>query len=285
MKKAKFFLITLLLCSAASAQKLKVVVAATGAEPPQKVNALAALETEVKKAIVNDGRFTAITRDEVALNLIDKEHVYQRSGAVDYNEIIKLGKQSGARYLCTIKSTRVLETYMLEAELINMENANIIVTGSTPCDLVNLSDLMSAGAEIVRQLLDPPGAGKGNYGSGIFWDRESAAATGTVSAELVRILKPKVKISEGTCVVGVRIAIEGDGEPVCSKSMLGFTCRADAALVVTQCQGNTKKVLKGALVGVDPVSKNEAVKQLLRKAPEADFWGEWVRELDASGKR
>jgi hypothetical protein len=180
-----------------------------------------------------------------------------------------------------------LESFVLEAELINMENTNIIVTGSTPCDLVNLSDLIAASAEIVRQLLDPPGAGKGSYGSGIFifWDRESAAANGTVGAELVKILKPKVKISEGTCVGGVRIAIEGDGEPACSKSMLGFTCRADAALVVTQCQGNTKKVLKGALVGVDPVSKNEAVRQLLRKAPEADFWGEWVRELEASGKR
>jgi hypothetical protein len=284
---ATFFFVMLLLCSAASAQKLKVVVSAVGAEPPQKTNALAVLETEIKKAFVNDGRFTAITRDEAALDRINKEHVYQRSGAVDDKQIIELGKQSGARYLCTVKSTKVLETFMLEAELINIENANIIVTGSTPCDLVNLSDLIAASAEIVRQLLDPPGtAGKtGGYGSGIFWDKESASATGTVNAELVKILKPKVKISEGTCVGGVRIAIESDGEPACSKSMLGFTCRADAALVVTQCRGNQKKVLKGALVGVDPVSKNEAVKQLLRKAPEADFWNEWVRELETSGRR
>jgi len=286
MKKLTFFLIAVIFCATAHAQKLKVIVAAVGAEPPQKTNALGALETEIKKAFVKDGRFTAITRDEATLNLIDKEHVYQRSGAVDDKQIIELGKQSGARYICTVKSTSVLETYMLEAELINIENANIIVSGSTPCDLVNLSDLMAAGAEIVRQLLAPPAsAGKtGGYGSGIFWDKESAA-TGTVNAELVKILKPKVNISEGTCVGGVKIAIEGDGEPACSKTMLGFTCRADAALVITQCQSNQKKVMKGALVGVDPVSKNEAVKQLIRKAPEAEFWGEWVKELETRGRK
>jgi hypothetical protein len=66
MKRLAFFLVMLLLCSAATAQKLKVVVAAVGAEPPQKTNALAALETELKKAFVKDGRFTAITRDEAA---------------------------------------------------------------------------------------------------------------------------------------------------------------------------------------------------------------------------
>jgi hypothetical protein len=225
-----------------------------------KTNALAALETEVKKAFVKDGRFTAVTRDEAALSRIDKEHVYQRGGAVDDKEIVSLGKQSGARYICTVKSTGVLESFILEAELINIENANIIVTGSTPCDLVNLKDLMAASAEIVRQLLAPPGAaGKtGGYGSGVFWEKEPAAVAGPVSVELAKILKPKVKFSEGTCVSGVRIAIEGDGEPACSKGMLGFTCRADAALVVTQCEGDQKKVLKGALVGVDPASKSEA---------------------------
>jgi len=286
MKKSTFFLIALIFCTAAHAQKLKVIVTAVGAEPPQKTNALSALETEIKKAFVNDGRFTAVTRDEAILNLIDKEHVYQRSGAVDDKEIIALGKQSGARYICTVKSTQVLETFMLEAQLVNIENANIIVTGSTPCDLVNLSDLMAAGAEIVRQLLDPPNtAGKtSGYGSGIYWDKESAA-TGTVSAELVKILKPKIKTSEGTCVSGIKISIESDGEPNCSKGMLGYTCRADAALVITSCQNNQKKVMKGALVGVDPISKSEAVNQLLRKAPEADFWGEWVKELETRGRK
>jgi hypothetical protein len=289
VKKLTFFLIALLLCSAVYAQqtpKLKVVVSAAGAEPPQKRNTLKVLEAKVQEAFVNDGRFIAVTRDEVVLNQIDKEHIYQRGGAVDDKQIIELGRQYGAKYLCTVKSSQVMETFMLEASLVDIETARIISVGNTHCDLVNISDLVAASGEIVRQLLGSNKAGgqPGGYGSGLYWDRESAANANPMALELAKILKQKVSVAEGTCVSGTKIAIESDNEPSCSEGMVGITCKVNTALVVTRCQGNQKTVLKGALTGADKSSKDAAVKQVMRKAESADFWNAWVKELETRGK-
>ncbi|GBU27929.1 hypothetical protein R84B8_01475 [Treponema sp. R8-4-B8] len=97
MKKLTFFIAALLLsCSAVSAQqapKLKVAVAAVGDEPAQKRNTLKVLVTKIQEAFVNDGRFIAVTRDQDVLDRIVKAHIYDRSGAVDDNQIIAIGKQ------------------------------------------------------------------------------------------------------------------------------------------------------------------------------------------------
>ena len=288
MKRLNFFLIALLLCSAVSAQqKLNVVIAAAGAEPAGKQNVLKALETKVQEAFVNDGRFTAVTRDQAVLNQIDKEHIYQRSGAVDDKQIIELGKQYGAAYLCTVKSSPVMESFILEAKLVDIESARIISVGSTRCDLVNMSDLVAAGGEIVRQLLGSNGAPDraGGYGSGLYWDRESFRNANPMSAELAKILNQKVSVSEGTCVSGNKIALESDVEPVCTEGMVGITCRVNTALTITRCQGGQKTVLRGAVTGADKSSKDVAVKQAMRKAEKADFWSAWVKELETRGKK
>jgi len=289
MKKLTFLLIALLLlCSAVSAQpKLQVVVAAAGAEPAQKRNTLKVLETKVQEAFVNDGRFIAVTRDDVVLKQIDKEHIYQRSGAVDDRQIIELGRQYGAKYLCTVKSSQVMESFMLEASLVDIETAKVISAGSTQCDLVNISDLVAAGGEIVRQLLGSKGAGgkAGGYGSGLYWDRELVKNANPMSEELTKILRQKVSVSDGTCVSGTKIAIESDSEPSCTEGMVGITCKVNASLVVTRCQENQKTVLRGTVTGADKSSKDGAVKQVMRKAESADFWSAWVKELEARGKK
>jgi len=286
VKRLKILLITLLLCSAVSAQqKLKVVVAAAGAEPASKPNTLKVLETKVQEAFVNDGRFTAVTRDQAVLNQIDKEHIYQRGGAVDDKQIIALGKQYGAAYLCAVKSSQVMETFMLEASLVDIESARIISVGNTQCDLVNIGDLVAASGEIVRQLLGSAAGKSGGYGSGLYWDRESVRNANPMAAELTKILNQKVSVSEGTCVSGTKIALESDGEPTCTEGMVGITCKLNTALTITQCQGGQKTVLRGSLTGADKSSKDVAVKQAMRKAEKADFWNAWVKELETRGKK
>jgi hypothetical protein len=288
MKKLTFFIIVLLfLCSAVSAQqKLKVVVAAAGAEPAQKRNSLKVLETKVQEAFVRDGRYTVIAGDEAVQKRIDEELRRQMSGAVDDKEIIKIGRQYGAKYLCAVKSSQLLESFMLEASLVDIETNEVIAVGSTPCDLVSVSDLSLAGGEIVRQLLNPNSVGRaGGYGSGLYWDRESVRNANPMATELTKILKQKVSVSEGTCVSGTKIAIESDSEPVCSEGMVGITCKVNTALTITQCQGDKKTVLKGTVTGADKSSKDVALKQVMRKAENADFWSAWVKELEARGKK
>jgi len=275
----------LLLCTAVSAQqKLKVVVAAVGAEPVHKPNTLKLVQTKVQEAFVKDGRYIAITRDEAELNVINKEHVYQRSGAVDDRQITELGRMSGAKYMCLIRSSQVLESFVLEARLTDIETANIIGAGSTRCDLVSLTDLTAASGELVRQILDPNGSSMSSgYGSGLYWDR--GASRNAMAAELANILKQKVSVSEGTCVSGTKIAIESDNEPSCSEGMVGITCKVDATLTLTRCQGDQKTVLRGSVTGVDKSSKDAAVKQVMRKAEKADFWSAWVKELETRNKK
>jgi hypothetical protein len=281
--------VVLLLCSAVFAQqKLKVVVAAAGAEPPQKRNALKILETKVQEAFVNDGRYTAVTRDKLVLEQIDNEHVYQRGGAVDDNQIIALGKQYGATYICTVKSSQFMDSFMLEASLVDIETARIISVGSMKCDLVNISDLVGASAEIVRQLMNPSSVVKpGGYGSGLYWDRSRrfAGDANPMAAELTKILTRKVRVSEGTCVSGAKIAIESDGEPSCTEGMVGITCKVNTALTITQCQGEQKTVLRGVVTAADKSSKDAALQQVMRRAEKADFWNAWVKELEARGTK
>ena len=289
MKKTLIALLALLLlCSAVSAQqKMKVVVAAAGAGPQNKPNAMKILEAQLQKAFVSDGRYIAITRDEAVLNQIDKEQAYQRSGAVDDAQIAEIGKMAGAKYICAVKSTQVGvgSTFVLEASLVDIETAVVVGVGSTPCAFVSLSDLTAAGGELVRQLMNPNSVGI--YGSGLYWDRSRGFAgnTNPVAVELAKILTQKVKVSEGTCVSGIKISIESDGEPSCSESMLGVTCKLNTALTVTQCEGGQKTVLRGTLTGVDKASKDAALSQVMRKADKADFWNAWVKELEARGKK
>jgi len=285
MKKAVIALTALLLvCSAVSAQqKLKVVVAAAGAEPAQKRNTLKIIETKVQEAFVNDGRYTAITRDSAERKLIDKELKYQYDGAVDDRQIAKLGKVSGAKYICMVRSNQSLESFMLEARLVDIETNDIIAMGSTKCDLVSISDLTAASVELVRQLISPNSPSV--YGRGFYWDKRFAVSANPMSDELAKILSKKVSVSEGTCVSGMKIALESEAEPTCTEGMVGITCKVNTALTVTQCQGDQKTVLRGTVTGVDKSSKDAALKQVMRKAESADFWSAWVKELETRGKK
>jgi hypothetical protein len=273
------------------ASELTVVVVAVGDEPAQKRGALKSLETKIIDAFVKDGRYSVITRDERTLKQIEYEHIFQRSGAVNEKEIRELGRIAGAKYLCSIKSSQVLESFMLEVALIDIETAKVIKMGSAHCDFVNMSDLVAASVEIARQLFGPNSPAvksdgqPGGYGSGLYWDVESVRNPNPMSAELIRTLKQKVSVSDGTCVSGDKIAVESDPEPDCSEGMVGVTCKVNATLTVTRCQGNQKSVFKGSIAGADKYSRDEALKQMMRKAERADFWGTWLKELEARGKK
>jgi len=80
-------------------------------------------------------------------------------------------------------------------------------------------------------------------------------------------------------------AVEGDKEPSCSDSMVGIICVAKAQLVIVQCKDGKKTILKGSIVGTDKNSEEMATKQIFRKIESADFWDEWVKELEKRSKQ
>jgi len=263
--------------------KLTVVIGAVGEDP--KPGLRRALETQIKAAFVKDGRFTAITREEAVLAMVKDEHVYQRTGAVDDSQIRQIGKQSGARYVCVVEISAMMESYMLSAQFIDIESAKIITMANVPSALKNDGDFLAASGELVLRLLGARAAApgrQGDYGKGIFLEESKKA--GPLSENLVKILKQKVTVSDGTCVGGVTAVIESPPEPVCAEGMVGMVCRADISLIITQCKGGRKTILGGSIVGSDKSSTANARRQFERNVERAKFWDEWVNELEKLSK-
>jgi uncharacterized protein (TIGR02145 family) len=137
-----------------TAKKHKVAVGVIGDEP-ENSNALKGLSIELTKAIVKSGKYTAVERSEDILKQLGKEHGYQRDGAVDDEQIKELGKQFAVQYLCIVKSTWVMDRYMLEAMIVDVETAAIAdgMMGSEPSSLAGMGELMRAAEELAHQLL------------------------------------------------------------------------------------------------------------------------------------
>jgi len=123
----------------------------------------------------------------------------------------------------------------------------------------------------------------GQVGNGVFLTKN--ASKNPIAGKVEEILRQKVSISEGTCMGGAMVAIEGDDKPLCSEGMIGITCKANVSLVITQCKDGKKSEIKGYIIGSDKYSEDTATKQAMRKIDKADFWDKWMKELEKWSKQ
>jgi len=121
-------------------------------------------------------------------------------------------------------------------------------------------------------------------GSGIFL-QDTVKDSNPLAAELTKVLSQKVALSKGVCTLGITAAVESDKKPSCSDSMVGVICVANTQLIIAQCKDGKKTILKGSIVGADKNSEEMATKQIFRKIESADFWGEWIKELEKRSKQ
>jgi uncharacterized protein (TIGR02145 family) len=133
----------------AEADRPKIAVYVTG---DRKAGESAALGTKILAALVAHGEYLPVERTPAFLAEIEKEHIAQRSGAVDEKEIAALGKQFGVQYVCIADATSAFGSNLVSARIINVETAAIAAIGETQSDLANLSDLENAVAEIYAAL-------------------------------------------------------------------------------------------------------------------------------------
>jgi hypothetical protein len=56
-------------------------------------------------------------------------------------------------------------------------------------------------------------------------------------------------------------------------------------LVISQCKGGKKTILKASIIGADKYSEDTAAKQMMRRMEKAEFWNEWVKELEKRSKQ
>ena len=86
------------------------------------------LGDKLVEGFTNSGRYVAIERTNSFLAQLSKEQKYQRTGAVDDNDISRLGKQFGVQYVCVAEVSDVLGEKYISARLIDVETAEVVNT-------------------------------------------------------------------------------------------------------------------------------------------------------------
>lgn len=138
-------LLSLVCVVSAMAQKPKVAVYITGDDP---INEL--VGSSLEDGLAHNGKYTAVERTASFLNAIGREHSYERSGAVDDDQIARLGRQFSVQYVCVASVSTVWDNEKyISARIIDVESAEVVATGSsngsvsTTERLVNALDALS----------------------------------------------------------------------------------------------------------------------------------------------
>lgn len=130
------------------AQPKKVAVYVTGEDEGIKK----VLGSKLVAAIARSEEYTAIERTSAFLAELKKEQNYQRTGAVDDNDISRLGKQFGVQYVCVADVTDVYGEKYISARLINVETAEIVDAYDGGGRISSMSDCVRIANEIAGKL-------------------------------------------------------------------------------------------------------------------------------------
>lgn len=148
--KSKAFLIMLLsfLLLTSFAQQQKVAVYVTG----QQTDVNKVLGDKLVEAFARSGKYMAIERTASFLAELSKEQNYQRTGAVDDNEVSRLGKQFGVQLVCVADVSEVFGQKYVSARLINVETAEVVNTTNTSSNLGTMEELLRVSNKIANEL-------------------------------------------------------------------------------------------------------------------------------------
>jgi len=104
--------------------KETVAVYISGKESKESQGMHSVLGGELVRAISMSGGYTAVDRTAQTLAVLEKEHTYQRGGAVGDEYIIALGRQFAAQYLCIAEVNAVRGGhYYLNVRLVDAGSA------------------------------------------------------------------------------------------------------------------------------------------------------------------
>jgi len=112
-----------------------------------------ALATFILDALIKSGRFVAIERSDRFVEQLELEQVKQRSGAVDDNDIRRLGIQAGVQFVCIADITRVLDAYQISARIVDIETARVAAMGVSLSSMESAEELRRVSEEIVGKML------------------------------------------------------------------------------------------------------------------------------------
>jgi hypothetical protein len=109
---------------------------------------------ELARVMSESDKYTAVDRTEAILEQLDKEHVYQRSGAVDDDQIKAIGHQLGVEYLCISNINPVGKKYYLDTRLVDVITAEIARSVTATSSLKDANGMTRVGRDIALELLE-----------------------------------------------------------------------------------------------------------------------------------
>jgi len=141
---------------AASAPQGKQTVAIymAGKEPHGAKGVHNILGGELARTISTSEKYTGVDRTEAIQQQLSREHVFQRSGAVDDDQIKSLGQQLGVQYLCISDINAVGNRYYLDTRLIDVVTAEIIRTVTANSNLKNADEMKRIARNIAYDLIE-----------------------------------------------------------------------------------------------------------------------------------
>jgi len=125
------------------------VYVADGMEESEK----RAAQTLILDGLVKSGVYRTIERTEAFIDELIKEQQKQRSGSVDEMQIVALGKQAGAQYICIVDVTQAFGSSQISARIVDVLTAEVLSSGVSTISVNTLDDLTKASAEVVQRLL------------------------------------------------------------------------------------------------------------------------------------
>ena len=171
MKKLLFILLSALSLTAFAQQK-KVAVYVTGEDAG--INKV--LGDQLVTAFAKSGRYAAIERTSSFLAELNKEQSYQRSGAVNDNQIARLGVQFGVNYVCVADIAEAFGEKYIAARLINVETAEIENTHNVSGEMNSMGACVNMASEIASYL-----------SKGTFKEQEEDAKNKVAEEERLRV--------------------------------------------------------------------------------------------------
>ncbi|MBQ7648163.1 MAG: hypothetical protein IJS92_03690 [Paludibacteraceae bacterium] len=147
MKKLFIVLLSVVAMSAVAQQK-KVAVYVTG----QQTGINKVLGDQLVAAFAKSGKYIAIERTASFLAELGKEQNYQRTGAVDDNELSRLGKQFGVQLVCVADVSDVFGEKYISTRLIDVESAEVINTSNATSKLESMPELLKVTEGLAKEL-------------------------------------------------------------------------------------------------------------------------------------
>jgi TolB-like protein len=141
--------------STTSAQgKQTVAVYMAGEEPAGAQGVHNIMGGELARILSESARYLAVDRTEAILEQLAREHIYQRSGAVDDEQIKALGQQLGVQYLCISDINAVGRRFYLDTRLVDVVTAEIIRSVTATSRLNNANEMTRVARNIALELIE-----------------------------------------------------------------------------------------------------------------------------------